>query len=92
MTPATKKIIFRVSDLLLEQALRRWKDNSKIYKVMVYKVWLISIFTRPKQAANGKLESWTALCLIYALLFSAPPDEGIVMTHIIKKNFFLFFF
>jgi hypothetical protein len=46
----TKKVIFRVLDLGLEQPLRRWKANSKIYKVMFHEVQLIPMFTRSKRA------------------------------------------
>jgi hypothetical protein len=44
---------------------------------MFYKIWLIPMFTRSKWAAKGRLENWTVLCLIYALLFSARPDGNI---------------
>jgi hypothetical protein len=46
----TKKAISRVLDLGLEQHLRRWKANSKIYKVMFHEVQLIPIFTRSKHS------------------------------------------
>jgi hypothetical protein len=45
-----KKAISRVLDLGLEQALRSWKANSKIYKVMFHKVQLIPMFSRSKRA------------------------------------------
>jgi hypothetical protein len=49
-TTFTKKAISRVLRLGLEKSLRRWKDNSKIYKVMFQEVQLISMFTRSKRA------------------------------------------
>ena len=49
-TMFTKKAISRVLGLGLEQALRRWKANSKIYKVMFHKVQLILMFDRSKRA------------------------------------------
>jgi hypothetical protein len=49
-TTFTKKAISRVLGLGLEQSLRRWKANSKIYKVMFHEVQLIPMFTRSKRA------------------------------------------
>ena len=54
-TTFTKKAISRVLGLGLEQALWRWKDNSKIYKVMFHEVQLIPIFARSKWAIK---RSW----------------------------------
>jgi hypothetical protein len=47
-TTFTKKAISRVLGLGLEQALRRCKANSKIYKFMFDEVQLIPMFTRSK--------------------------------------------
>jgi hypothetical protein len=49
-TMFTKKAISRVLSFGLEQALQRWKVNSKIYKVMFHEVQLIPMFTRSKRA------------------------------------------
>jgi hypothetical protein len=54
-TTFTKKAISRVLGLGLEQALWRWKANSKIYKVMFHEVQLIPMFTRSKWAIK---RSW----------------------------------
>jgi hypothetical protein len=54
-TTFTKKAISRVLGLGLEQALWRWKDNSKIYKVMFDEVQLIPMFTRSKRVIK---RSW----------------------------------
>jgi hypothetical protein len=54
-TMFTKKAISRVLGLGLEQTLRRWKANSKIYKVMFDEVQLIPMFTRSKRAIK---RSW----------------------------------
>jgi hypothetical protein len=51
----TKMAISRVLDLILEQALWRWKANSKIYKVMFHEVRLIPMFTRSKRTIK---RSW----------------------------------
>jgi hypothetical protein len=40
--------ISRFSDLELEQSLWCWKDNSKIYKVMLHESFLIPMFTKSK--------------------------------------------
>jgi hypothetical protein len=48
-TTFTKKAISRVLGLELEQALRRWKANSKMYKVMFHEVQLLPMFTRSKR-------------------------------------------
>jgi hypothetical protein len=51
----TKKAIYRVLGLGLEQALWRWKANSNIYKVLFDEVQLIPMFTRSKRAIK---RSW----------------------------------
>jgi hypothetical protein len=49
-TTFTKKAISKVIGLGLDQALRSWKANSKIYKVIFHEVQLILMFTRSKRA------------------------------------------
>jgi hypothetical protein len=49
LTSSTKNVIYRVSDLQLEQSLQCWKANSNIYKVIFHKSFLISNFTRSKE-------------------------------------------
>ena len=55
MMTFTKNVISRVLDLSLEQALRCWKVNSNIYKVMFHEVQVIPIFTRWKRAIKRRL-------------------------------------
>jgi hypothetical protein len=41
----------------MEQDLRRWKANSKIYKVMFHEVQLILMFTRSKRTIKRRLQN-----------------------------------
>ena len=51
MTSSTQNAISRVSNLGLEQTLRRQKANSKIFKVMFHKNLLIPMFSRSKETS-----------------------------------------
>ena len=57
LTILTKNVISGVPSLWLEYTLWHWKNNSKIYKVMFHKVWLILIFVRSKLAIKRRLQN-----------------------------------